>query len=156
MKSNSLRNKKKESEIDEAKHVLILDFGGGIYDVSIVEMDEFCVETIASSGNQMLGGADFDNKLIEFCLNNFSKKIKIDIEKIKNNYKSMQRLKIACEKTKKILSTKMEDIIYIEDFYEQEPLSIPITRERFEELCKDIFDKLLIPFNHAIEDAKKK
>ena len=68
----------------------------------------------------------------------------------------MQRLKIACEQTKKILSKKDEDTIYIEDFYEEESISIPITRAKFEELCKDIFDKLIEPLDHAIEDAKNK
>ena len=64
-------------------------------------MDERCVETLVSSGDQMLGGGDFDNKLMDFCLNIFAEKTKKDKTKIKENYKSMQRLKIACEQTKK-------------------------------------------------------
>ena len=145
-----------ENNDDEDKHILVFDLGGGTYDVSIVEMNANFVETCASSGDQKLGGGDFDIKLMEFCLNKFSEKAKKDIKQIKSTYKSMQRLKIACEQTKKILSTKEKDIIFIEDFYEEEPLSIPITREEFEELCKDLFDKLKIPLDKAIEDAGKK
>ena len=147
---------KKSKKDDEDKHILVFDFGGGTFDVSIIEMDEKSVETCSSSGNQMLGGGDIDNKLMEYCLNIFSEKAEKDKQKIKENYKSMQRLKIACEQTKKILSIKQEDTIYIEDFYEEEPLSIPITRSMFEILCKDIFEKLLIPLDRAVEDAKKK
>jgi len=149
------KKEKKEKE-ENSKIILVFDFGGGTFDVSIVEMDEKSVETLVSSGNQMLGGGDFDNELMKYCLNIFSETTKKDKEEIKKNYKSMQRLKIACEQTKKILSKREEDTIFIEDFYEEQPLSIPITRANFEKLCKKIFDKLLEPLEHAIKDAKKK
>ena len=155
-KKSEKESEKEKEKNDNTKIILVFDFGGGTFDVSIVEMDERCVETLVSSGDQMLGGGDFDNKLMEFCLNNFVEKTKKDKEKIKKNYKSMQRLKIACEQTKKILSKKYEDTIFIEDFYEEESISITITRAEFEELCKDIFDKLIEPLDHAIEDAKSK
>jgi len=151
-----LSNKKEKPKNDKEKHLLIFDFGGGTYDVSIVEMNESYVETLATSGNQMLGGGDLDNKLMEYCLNVFSEKAKKDKEEIRKNYKSMQRLKIACEQAKIFLSKKEEDIIFIEDFYEGEPINIMITRAKFEELCKEIFDKLLIYIDQAIEDVKKK
>ena len=151
-----LADNKKNSENENEKHLLVFDFGGGTFDVSIVEMSGSCVETLASSGNQMLGGGDFDNKLMEFCIDIFSEKSKKDKKKIKNNYKSMQRLKIGCEQTKKILSKKEEDTIFIEDFFEEEALNIRITRAKFEEICKEIFDKLIIPLDNAMEDVKKK
>ena len=72
-----------------------------------------------------------DNKLKEECLDFFCKS-KIKKEDIINNYKCMQRLKIACEKTKKILSVKEEDVIYIEDFYKNETLNFKLSRARFE------------------------
>ena len=160
-------NSKEKAVNDDDKHILVFDLGGGTYDVSIVEMNENFVETSASSGDQKLGGGDFDNKLMEFCINYFSEKIARDqteknidkkyiSDQIKNNYISMQRLKIACEQTKKTLSIKQEDIIFIEDFYEKESLSILITRTKFEELCEEIFEKLKKPLNNAIEDARKK
>ena len=103
LKSSLLKNDNKEKSVnnDDAKFILVFDFGGGTYDVSIVGINESYVETYSSSGNQMLGGGDLDNKLMKFCLDQFSKSTKKDKENIKRNYKSMQRLKIACEQTKK-------------------------------------------------------
>ena len=151
-----LKNNKEKPKKDNEKHFLVFDFGGGTYDVSIIEMYKSCVETLASSGDQMLGGGDIDNKLMEYCLNRFSEETKKDKEKIKKNYKSIQRLKIACEQAKIFLSKEQKDKIFIEDFYEEEPLDLEITRAKFEELCKEIFDKLLIKLDFALEDAKKK
>ena len=147
--------KGKENE-DEKKYILVFDLGGGTYDVSLIEKDEAMFETIATAGEQMLGGGDFDNILIEYCLDNFSNNIKIDKNIIKEDYKAIQRLKIACEQTKKTLSFKLEDKIYIEDFYKEESLSISIKREKFEDLCKELFDKISQPLDRVIEDAKKK
>ena len=158
LKSSLVKNDNKEKSVknDDAKFILVFDFGGGTYDVSIVEINESYVETYSSSGNQMLGGGDFDNRLMEFCLNQFSKSTKKNKENIKKNYKSMQRLKIACEQTKKILSIREEDRVFIEDFYEDESIDIRVTRARFEALCKELFEKLIKPLDLALKDAKAK
>ena len=154
---NIINEKEKEDDKDEEeKYILIFDFGGGTYDVSYIEKNGNNFETIASAGDQNLGGGDLDNKLMEYCLDEFSKNLNIDKKRIKENYKYIQRLKIACEQTKKILSIKDEDNIYIEDFYEEESLSKRITRAKFEELCKEYFDKLIPPLDRVIEDAKIK
>ena len=139
---------------NEENYFLVFDLGGGTYDVSLIEINEYILETCATAGIQMLGGGDFDYKLMEYCLDIFSRNINIDKTIIKENYKSMQRLKIACEQTKKILSTKMEDKIYIEDFYKEESLNVLITRAKFENLCKEYFDKLIPPIDRVISDAK--
>ena len=123
---------------NEENYFLVFDLGGGTYDVSLIEINEYILETCATAGIQMLGGGDFDYKLMEYCLDIFSRNINIDKAIIKENYKSMQRLKIACEQTKKILSTKMEDKIYIEDFYKEESLNVLITRAKFEIYVKNI------------------
>ena len=158
LKSSLLKNDNKEKSVnnDDAKFILVFDFGGGTYDVSIVGINESYVETYSSSGNQMLGGGDLDNKLMKFCLNQFSKITKKDKGNIKRNYKSMQRLKIACEQTKKILSIREEDRVFIEDFYEEEAIDIRITRARFEALCTELFNKLLEPLDQALKDAEAK
>ena len=139
---------------NEENYFLVFDLGGGTYDVSLIEINEYILETCATAGIQMLGGGDFDYKLMEYCLDIFAKNINIDKTIIKENYKSMERLKIACEQTKKILSTKMEDKIYIEDFYKEESLNVLITRAKFESLCKEYFDKLIPPIDRVISDAK--
>ena len=140
-------------DIDDKK-ILIFDFGGGTYDVSLIEViNNTIFETRASAGNQHLGGRDLDNKLMEECLEYFCKQLKIEKVDVKNNYKCMQRLKIACEKTKKILSVKEEDVIYIEDFYKNETLNIKFSRARFEKICSDYFNKLIPPIDRVLDDA---
>ena len=87
-----------------------------------------------------------------FCNNNKNKNF--HIKEINKNSKSMQRLKIFCENAKKFLSQKMEDFIFIEDFYEGESLSCKITRAKFEEICKNEFDRLIPPINIILKEAK--
>ena len=82
---------------DKDKKIIVFDFGGGTFDVSLIEITDTIFETRASAGNQHLGGGNFDNKLMECCLKDFNKNYKIPIEDIKNNYKCIERLKIACE-----------------------------------------------------------
>ena len=141
---------------NEDKKVLVFDLGGGTFDVSLIEITDVQFETRATSGDQFLGGGDFDNKLIEYCLDYFSEKNKISKDEIKKNYKSIQKLKIACEETKKVLSQKEEDILFLEDFYEEEPLNCKITKAKFEDLCKDYFNKLLPPIDDVLKDSKIK
>ena len=142
-------NNKKEKEI------IVFDLGGGTYDVSLIEISDFTFETRGSEGDQHLGGGDFDNKLMEFCLEIFCSRKKIPLDEIKSNYKCIQKLKIACEQSKKILSIRENDTIYIEDFYKEETLSCPITRAKFEELCKEYFDKLIPPIDKVLSFTNK-
>ena len=134
------------------KFFLVFDLGGGTYDVSLVEQNESMLETISSAGDQMLGGGNFDERLMEYCLSKLDN-LKLNKDEIKKNFKSMQRLKFACEQSKKFLSIKEQDKIYIEDFYKEESLSIPITRVKFEDLCKKDFDKLIGPIETVIKDS---
>ena len=140
---------------EDDKNVLVFDFGGGTYDVSLIEVTDSIFETRATRGNQYLGGGDLDNKLMEYCLEYFSNIIKVPKEEIQKNYKSIQRLKIACEKTKKILSIKEEDKIYVDNFYKDETLDCSISRAKFEDLCQDCFDKLIKPIDEVLQASKK-
>ena len=128
---------------DKDKNILVFDLGGGTFDVSLIIITSYIFETKRTLGNQRLGGGDFDNKLMEFCLDEFSQKNIISKDEIKNNKKCIQMLKIACEKTKKILSIKEEDKVYIEDFYNGLTLNCSITRSKFENLCKEYFNQLI-------------
>ena len=144
---------------NETLKIIVFDLGGGTYDVSLIEYSMGIFDTLASAGNAKLGGGDFDNRLMEYCLNEFCNKnkdkhfSKDEIYKIK---KSIQRLKIKCEQAKKYLSIKMEDTIYIEDFYEGEALNCIITRSKFEDICKTDFDKLIPPLDRVLSDQKLK
>ena len=153
---NLLKMSLKTSFIDlnENKNIIVFDFGGGTYDVSLIGVTSTIFETKASAGNQHLGGGDFDNKLMEHCLKEFSKKYNISIEDVEQQYKCMERLKIACEQTKKILSIKDHDTIFIEDFYDNKPLDCPITKAFFEYLCDEYFKELIPPLDKVLSDAK--
>ena len=133
--------------------IIVFDLGGGTYDVSLIYVDkDKNFETMGYKGDEKLGGSDFDNKLIDYCLKNFCIKNKCDEKKIKGDYKRMQRLKRACEETKKSLSNILEDNIVIEDFYEGNPLCCHITRNKFEELCKDLYIRLINPLDLILEE----
>ena len=135
--------------------VLVVDLGGGTYDVSLVYIqNKKLYETIAYKGKEKLGGSDFDNRLMDYCLDEFCRENNYNKKNIENNYKRMQRLKRACEETKKYLSSKLEDILLIEDFFDSKPLCCKITRSKFENLCKDLFDQLTVPLDEILREKK--
>ena len=140
---------------EETKNILVFDLGGGTFDVSLIEFSQSIFETLASAGDSKLGGGDFDNRLMEFCLDYFcekNQKENFSKEQIKKNIKCLQRLKMACEQSKKYLSLKMEDTIYIEDFYNGMTLNCKITRSKFEEICKEDFNRLKAPLDRVLSD----
>ena len=141
------------SQNQDLMKIMVFDLGGGTYDVSLIYVNkDKNFETMAYKGDEKLGGSDFDNKILDFCLKDFCTKNNIQENAIRNNYILMQRLKRACEESKKNLSTKIEDIISIEDFFESKPLCCKITREQFEELCKDLFSRLIIPLDLILQE----
>ena len=142
-----------QSKDQDQMKIIVFDLGGGTYDVSLIYVNkDKNFETMAYKGDEKLGGSDFDNKILDFCLKEFCTKNNIQENVIRNNYILMQRLKRACEISKKNLSTKIEDIIFIEDFFESKPLCCKITREQFEELCKDLFSRLIIPLDLILQE----
>ena len=140
----------------EEKNILVFDLGGGTFDVSLVNInnnEKF--EVKYTSGDTHLGGEDFDNKLVQHCLKEFCNKYPFTEDDIrKNNIKGMKRLKIACEKSKRLLSVSSEIPIYVDNFYKEETLYIVVTRAKFEDLCKDLFAKLSGPMDEVIHQAK--
>jgi L1 cell adhesion molecule like protein len=84
------------------RNVLIFDLGGGTFDVSLLTIEEGIFEVKATAGDTHLGGEDFDNKLVEYCVADFLKKTKIDI---RDNHRAMRKLRTQCEKAKRILSS---------------------------------------------------
>ena len=146
-----------KNEGDEGeKNILVFDLGGGTFDVSLVNVkDNEKFEVKSTSGNMHLGGEDFDNKLVEYCIQEFcSKNRDIQEDQIRGNKKGMKRLKIACEKSKKLLSITEEIIIEVDNFYEDETLQINISRAKFEDLCKDIFRQLIKPIEEVMKIGK--
>ncbi len=144
----------KEQSLNEK--ILVFDLGGGTFDVSIlsVHKDENnsqskIFQVLGTSGDTQLGGEDFDNKLVEFCLDQQSNK-----EKILKDKQCLKKLKIYCESIKKKLSYSDEQTLFIEQFFEKEDLKITIKREEFEDKCNDLFKKLEVSLDDALANAK--
>ena len=141
------------NKFNEVKNILVFDLGGGTFDVSILKMEKNNFNVLSINGDSHLGGEDFDQKLIDFCIEKFEKENNV---LIRNNHKILHRLKINCENAKIELSFQKETNIYIENIINNIDLDIKINRIEFEILCKDLFDKLIKPINDCIKNAKLK
>merc|ERR1712072_8063 len=97
------------------KNVLIFDLGGGTFDVSLLTIDDGIFEVKATAGDTHLGGEDFDNRLVSYCLAEFKRKHKLDPS---NNKRSMRRLKTACERAKRTLSSATSASITVDSLFE--------------------------------------
>merc|ERR1712063_120697 len=132
-------------------NVLIFDLGGGTFDVSILSIDEGIFEVKSTAGDTHLGGEDFDNRLVNHFVNEFKRKHKKDPTA---NARSLRRLRTACERAKRTLSSATQASIEIDSLYEGIDYYTTITRARFEELCADLFRGTLEPVEKSIRDAK--
>ena len=134
--------------------ILVFDLGGGTFDVSILELGEGVFEVKATSGNNRLGGDDFDDRIIEYLASEFKKQTGIDLSKDKM---AMQRLKEAAEKAKKELSSVMQSNInlpFITATAEgPQHLDITLTRAKLNELIADLVEKTIGPTKQALSDA---
>ena len=142
---------------DKTQTILVYDLGGGTFDVSILELGDGVFEVKATAGNNRLGGDDFDQRIIEYLVENFKKENGIDLSKDKM---AMQRLKDAAEKAKKDLSgvtTTQISLPFISQG-EEGPLHLEttLTRAKFEDLIRDLIESTLEPVRKAMKDAKLK
>jgi len=134
------------------KNVLIFDLGGGTFDVSILSIDDGSMfEVKATAGDTHLGGEDFDSRLVAHFVQDFKRKHHKDIG---NNPRSLRRLRTACERAKRTLSSSTEASIEIDSLFEGIDYYTKISRARFEELCSDLFRGTLEPVESALRDAK--
>ncbi len=140
---------------DKLQTILVYDLGGGTFDVSILELGDGIFEVKSTSGNNRLGGDDFDNRIIDYLVEEFKKENSIDLSKDKM---AMQRLKDAAEKAKKDLSGMSSTQISLPFISQKEDgpvhLEINLTKAKFEDLCRDLFDSTLEPVRNALKDAK--
>ena len=151
------KNMPKSKDNINNKYILTFDLGGGTFDISLLEISEVeedIFDVKATSGDNYLGGDDFDNKLFEYCLEQFCKLYNIEENKIINDKMSVKKLKKQCENAKRSLSSKYETNIYIDEFFDEKDLDIKITRARFENLCNDLFAKLLNHVEKVLNDAQ--
>jgi L1 cell adhesion molecule like protein len=139
-----------DKKSQQEKNVLIFDLGGGTFDVSLLTIDEGIFEVKATNGHTHLGGEDFDNKLVDYCMADFKKKTGIDIAK---NARALRRLRTQCEKAKRILSSAHQSPIECETLAEGEDYNTTITRAKFEDLCIDLFRKCMPPVETVLKDS---
>jgi len=132
------------------RNVLIFDLGGGTFDVSLLSIEDGIFEVKATNGHTHLGGEDFDNVIVEFCIAAFKKQTGNDI---KNNPRAMRRLRTQCEKAKRILSSAHQSEIYCETLAEGEDFNINVSRAKFEELCMPHFRKCMPPVEQVLSDS---
>ena len=141
-----------EKNLSGEKNVLIFDLGGGTFDVSVLTIDEGSFfQVLSTAGNTHLGGEDFDNRMVDYFVSDFKQKNKKDL---KTNPKSLRRLRTACERAKKTLSSATQANIEIDSLFEGIDFYSRITRAKFEELCMDLFRSCLDPVETALKDAK--
>eukprot|EP00558_Chaetoceros_sp_UNC1202_P014475 CAMPEP_0197233642 /NCGR_PEP_ID=MMETSP1429-20130617/1652_1 /TAXON_ID=49237 /ORGANISM="Chaetoceros sp., Strain UNC1202" /LENGTH=651 /DNA_ID=CAMNT_0042691935 /DNA_START=43 /DNA_END=1998 /DNA_ORIENTATION=- len=135
----------------EEKNVLIFDLGGGTFDVSLLTIEDGIFEVKATAGDTHLGGEDFDNRVVDYFLTDFKRKNRKDMSK---NNRSLRRLRTACERAKRTLSSSTQAHIEIDSLFDGIDYNATITRARFEDLCMDQFKKCMDPVEKVLRDAK--
>ncbi|KHN97372.1 heat shock protein 70 [Metarhizium album ARSEF 1941] len=133
------------------RYILIFDLGGGTFDVSLLVVTGGVFEVKATAGDTHLGGEDFDNRLVNHFVLEFKRKHKKDLT---TNSRALRRLRSACERAKRVLSSASQTSIEIDSLFENIDFYTSITRARFEELCQDLFRSTMQPLDRVISDAK--
>jgi len=136
---------------DGEKNVLIFDCGGGTHDLSVLTLDDGMFEVKATAGDTHLGGEDFDNAVVDWCVAEFKKKTKLDIS---SNAKALRRLRTACEKAKRTLSSATQATIEVDSLSEGLDFQVTLTRAKFESLCEAFFKRCIAPLDGLLKDAK--
>ncbi|KAK1900711.1 Heat shock cognate 70 kDa protein [Dissostichus eleginoides] len=140
-----------DKKVGSERNVLIFDLGGGTFDVSILTIEDGIFEVKSTAGDTHLGGEDFDNRMVNHFISEFKRKYKKDIS---DNKRAVRRLRTACERAKRTLSSSTQASIEIDSLYEGVDFYTSITRARFEELNADLFRGTLEPVEKALRDAK--
>ena len=136
---------------DKERKVLIFDFGGGTFDVSLLEIDEGMFEVKATAGDTHLGGEDIDARLVEYMAGRFNRKYKCNLQ---DSPRAIRMLKSACERAKRTLSTSTTASVICESIYQGHDLMDTISRAMFENLNADLFKKCLEPVSKVLRDSE--
>jgi heat shock protein 1/8 len=140
-----------KSTAGKEKHILIFDLGGGTFDVSLLAIEGGIFEVKATAGDTHLGGEDFDNRMVNHFVDDFKRKHKKDLS---TNARALRRLRTACERAKRALSSATQASIEIDSLFEGIDYYTNITRARFEELCMDLFRSTMEPVEKVLRDSK--
>lgn len=139
-----------DSLSEETRNVLVYDLGGGTFDVSIVQCKGTAFKVLAVAGDTHLGGEDFDNQIVKYCLDEFKEETDIDAS---NDQRVLRRLRGHCEKAKCLLSQANEAEISADALADGEDLNVTLTRQKFEDLCMPLFEKTIESVQSALNDA---
>ena len=142
----------KSSASQKEQNVLIFDLGGGTFDVSLLSLDDGVFEVKATAGDTHLGGEDFDNSLVDYCVQEFERKNRGS--KLADNVRALRRLRTACERAKRTLSSATQAAVEVDSLVDGIDFSITITRAKFESLCDAAFRRCLAPLDQVLRDAK--
>lgn len=140
-----------DNKSKKEKNILIFDLGGGTFDVTVLSIDEGIFEVLATGGDSHLGGEDIDNKLVQHFADEFKRKYKKDLTQ---NARALKRLKTACEKLKRNLSSSAQASIELDALYDGVDFTSSMSRARMEELCADYFRKCIQTVEKVMLDAK--
>ncbi|XP_048036345.1 endoplasmic reticulum chaperone BiP-like [Megalobrama amblycephala] len=138
---------------DGEKNILVIDLGGGTFDVSLLNINNGLFEVVATNGDTHLGGIDFDQRIMEHFIELYKKKTGKDVRK---DNRAVQKLRREVEKAKRALSAQHQARIEIESFFEGEDFSETLTRAKFEELNMDLFNSTMKLVQKVLEDADLK
>jgi heat shock protein 1/8 len=140
-----------EKKTSGERNILIYDLGGGTFDVSLLTIDDGIFEVKATAGDTHLGGEDFDNRMVSYCIQEFKKKHKKDPS---GNARALRRIRTACERAKRTLSSAAQTTIEVDSAFDGIDFYINITRAKFEELCADLFRGTMDPVDRVLRDSK--
>ncbi|GAU23227.1 hypothetical protein TSUD_172550 [Trifolium subterraneum] len=141
----------KRIDCDDKQNIFVFDLGGGTFDVSILTINGGVFEVKATAGNTHLGGEDFDNRMVNYFVDEFKKKNKVDIS---GNSKSLRRLRTACERAKRTLSFAFVTSVEVDSLYQGIDFSSSITRAKFEEINIDLFNECMKIVESCLSDSK--
>ncbi len=133
------------------QNILIFDCGGGTHDLSILTLDDGVFEVKATAGDTHLGGEDFDNLMVDYCVQEFKRKTKLDVS---SNPRALRRLRTACERAKRVLSSSTQTSLEVDSLMDGQDLMLTITRAKFEQLCEPVFRRTVAPLDQLLRDAK--
>ena len=149
-----LHGKSKSAAAVSADNVLIFDLGGGTFDVSVLSMEGGIFKVKATGGDTHLGGEDFDNFMVDFCLSNIEERYNKNMMKsVKASHRSMQRLRKACEAAKRALSNGQETDIEVEGLLDGEAYTLTMTRAMFDRMCNTLFTRCIDTVKAVLRDA---
>lgn len=149
-----LHTSQSSTENTDRSNVLIFDLGGGTFDVSVLSMEGGVFTVKATGGDTHLGGEDFDNCLVDWCLKSIEEKHGKNAAKvIRSSHKQMQRLRKVCEAAKRTISSAHEADIELESFIDGADFSIELTRAIFNRICATLFTSCMDTVRHVLKDA---